>query len=306
MNRLVFAAASAAALIAGARPTVSLSIAPAHVEAISAAFTSQPAEESARINAFFERVFQRDLARSPIRESRLGITAHQSQWDDVSDRRQRLDAELTKSDLRELHRFDPSHLSAEAQLSYRLFERSCDEKLKAFQWRRNDYLITQMGGLHRTIATTLLNSHPIKERADADAYIARLTAVKPLMAQFVAELQRQERAGVLPPRFVYTLTIEESRNLIAGRPFDESGSDSPILADFSGKVEGRTGRRSIATASKPGRGKLCWRVSGRVTGNLSRTSKPRSARPPTPMVCGNCRAALPSTATRWKATQRCR
>jgi uncharacterized protein (DUF885 family) len=235
MKPYILASGCATALLVGATllgsaPTV------AAEPALSATPASTPADETSRLNAFFEQVFQRNLARSPIRESRLGIRTHQDQWDDVSDRRQIEDAALTRGALRRLHQFDRSKLTPDAQLSYRLFELSCEEKLKAFRWRRNDYLITQMGGLHRTVATTLLNSHSINERADADAYIARLVGVKALMGQLVTELKRQEEAGVLPPRFVYALTIEESRNLIAGRPFDNSAQDSPILADFASKL----------------------------------------------------------------------
>jgi len=36
---------------------------------------SAAGSESERLNAFFERVFERNLARSPIRQSRLGIKA---------------------------------------------------------------------------------------------------------------------------------------------------------------------------------------------------------------------------------------
>jgi uncharacterized protein (DUF885 family) len=192
--------------------------------------------ESERLNEFFEQVFQRNLARSPMAESRLGIKTHQDRWDDVSDKRRIEDAKLLREDLEALHRFKRESLTPDALLSYRLFERQAQQSLRAFEWRRNDYLVTQMGGLHRSVATILLNSHPIASRKDAEAYIARLAAVKPLMAQLVRELQRQERAGVQPPRFVYDLTIGECENLVRGKPFDASSARSPMLADFETKL----------------------------------------------------------------------
>ena len=63
-----------------------------------------------------------------------------------------------------------------------------------FKWRRHDYLVTQMGGIHRRIATTLLN-----ESSDRGALRTRrptsrvCTRVKPLLEQLVTELRRQER-----------------------------------------------------------------------------------------------------------------
>lgn len=198
-----------------------------------------PAEsESERLNAFFEQVFQRNLARSPMAQSRLGIRTQQDKWDDIGERRQLEDIALVRSDLQALHRFDRTKLDKEAQLSYRLFERDRTDRLRAFEWRRHDYLVTQMGGLHRSVATTLLNAHPIITRSDADAYIARLTRVQGLMKQLVEQLELQEKAGVKPPRFVYALTIGEASNLIKGQPFDETGADSPLFADFKTKLTG--------------------------------------------------------------------
>lgn len=196
---------------------------------------AEPVSESERVNAFFERVFERNLARSPIRQSRMGIKTAQDRWDDISEERQLEDAELARADLRELATFEFERLDAASKLSYRLFERNLREGLQGFQWRRHDYLVTQMGGIHRRIATTLLTSHPITERADAEAYIARLERVKPLLEQLVVELRRQEAVGVQPPRFVYDLTIGEAGNLVKGRPFDD-GADCPMLADFRAKI----------------------------------------------------------------------
>ena len=192
--------------------------------------------ETQRINAFFERVFERSLMRSPLRQTRLGLKTQQDRWDDISERRQIEDAELVRGDLEELQRFDFQKLDATAQLSYRLFERNSQEALQAFDWRHSNYLVTQMGGLHRRVATTLLNEHSIAERADADAYIARLRGVRPLMMELVSQLQAQRSKGVQPPRFVYELTLSEAENLLKGRPFEEVASDGPVLADFRAKL----------------------------------------------------------------------
>jgi uncharacterized protein (DUF885 family) len=192
--------------------------------------------EDARLNQFFERIFQRDLARSPIRQSRLGIKHDQDKWDDISERRQLEDHRLLQQDLRALRRFDQARLSMQAQLSCRMFEWLAGDSLKSFAWRRNEYLLTQMGGIHTQVLNTLVNSHPVESEADARAYIARLRGVEPLMRQLVIEVQRQEAAGVQPPRFVYELTLDPCENVLRGRPFDTGNDDSPLWADFKSKV----------------------------------------------------------------------
>ena len=205
------------------------------------------ATESERLNAFFERVFERNLARSPMQQSRLGIKTQQDRWDDIGEERQQEDLKLTRSDLQELGKFDFEKLDAVGKQSYRLFEHNLQDALRGFQWRRYGYLITQMGGIHRRIATTLLQSHPITERVDAEAYIARLQRVKPLLEQLIVELRLQEAAGVQPPRFVYDLAIGEAENLVKGRPFG-AGDDCPMLADFRAKVAATSWPASEQTA----------------------------------------------------------
>ncbi|QNA85321.1 DUF885 domain-containing protein [Sphingomonas sp. So64.6b] len=193
-------------------------------------------DEDARLDAFFERVFQRGLARSPIRQSSLGIRTNQDKWDDVSEARALENAALVREDLKALGGFDPARLSPQARLSYRMFKRFTEQSVRNFRWRDHDYAMTQMGGLHTGVPNTLTGSHPITTRGDADAYIARLDGVGPLMRQAIVEMARQEAKGIRPPRFVYAQVIEPCENMLKGAPFDTSGTDSPILADFRAKV----------------------------------------------------------------------
>lgn len=202
--------------------------------------------ETERLNKFFEACFQRSLDRSPMRQSRLGIRKDQDKWDDVSEAARLQDIEFLRRDLATLHRFDTTKLEPQAKLSWRLFEYLANDQLKSLEWRRNDYLVTQMGGLHTRVATILLNSHPIASGTDARAYIARLHGVKPLMEQLVVELRRQEAAGVKPPKFIFPLLFSASENLLQGRPFDPGPADSPLFADFKTKI----GKAALAQGEK--------------------------------------------------------
>lgn len=203
--------------------------------ALAAAPARARSSADAELHAFFEAVYQRDLARSPIRQSRRGIKTAQDRWDDISEARQLEDARLVREDLAVLRRFDPVALSPQARLSWRLFEHAAEAELRAGLWRRNDYLLSQMSGMHTRVPVTLMNSHPIETRKDAEDYLARLHGVGPLMDQLLVELRRQEAAGVKPPRFVYGHVMGAARNLLEGSPFGD-GPDSPLLADFRGKL----------------------------------------------------------------------
>jgi uncharacterized protein (DUF885 family) len=194
-------------------------------------------DEDARLNAFFDAIYQRGLDRSPIAQSRQGLKTNQDQWDDLSEAREIERHAERQQDLARLRTFDVARLSPQARLSYRMFERDAEESNRYWRWRNHGYAMTQMGGMHTRIPTTLLNSHPIRVGADAEAYVLRLERVAPLMVQIIAELERQEAAGVRPPRFVYPLVIGPCENLLRGAPF-EAGADSPLLADFKTKLNG--------------------------------------------------------------------
>ncbi|APW72025.1 MULTISPECIES: DUF885 domain-containing protein [Sphingopyxis] len=217
--------------------------------------------EDARLDAFFERIFQRSLDRSPTRQSALGIRRDQDKWDDISEARELEDYRLRERDHAELQGFDVAKLSPQARLSHRMFALQSERALRDFKWRHHDYVMTQMGGAHTRVPSTLTNSHPIATRADAEAYIKRLTGVEPLMAQAVARLRAQEARGIRPPRFVYGLVIEPCVNLLKGAPFEGEG-DSPILADFKTKL-------AAADLSDADRADLLARGTAALTGGFA-------------------------------------
>src|SRR3546814_597320 len=93
-----------------------------------------------------------------------------------------------------------------------------------------------MRGPQRDIPQTLINNHRIASVADADAYVARLHAVRPYLTAVVAGLERQAANGVVPPVFSAPLVIGNCEKLISGAPFQPGTADSPILADFRSKL----------------------------------------------------------------------
>ena len=193
--------------------------------------------EDARLDAFFESVFQRDLARNPAGQSSMGVMGGTAGWwPDVSRARADENVALVRRDLAELRRFDRAALSPDARLSYDLFAYDAEEAIERHRWRGNHYPVCQMRGPQRDIPQTLINNHPIASVTDAEAYVARLHAVRPYLAAVVAGLERQAANGVVPPPFSAPLVIGNCEKLIAGAPFQSGAPDSPILADFRSKL----------------------------------------------------------------------
>src|SRR5213596_3464113 len=195
------------------------------------------AAESKRANEFFDKCWDETVARHPVDESFYGIKTHYDQLEDLSDEKAAADLKALQDQFATLHReFKLESLDAPTQLSYKLFELEVERAAEEFRFRNDVYPISQMRGVHAQIPTFLINVHKVDNEKDAQAYIARLNAISKLFDQVIANLRTSEGKGVVAPKFVFPLVLEACHKVIGGAPFDDSGTDSPLLADFKKKV----------------------------------------------------------------------
>ncbi|MEY3017939.1 MAG: hypothetical protein RL336_1074, partial [Pseudomonadota bacterium] len=194
------------------------------------------ASESAKANAMFDEMYMEHVMRSPNWQSFLGIKDNQDKWSNIDDAEALASAELSQTQLAKVKAdINPAHLDEQTQLSYRLFVERWQDDIDDLQWRDHDYPITQMRGTHTSVATMLINQHPIASLDDAQDYIARLNGVPALFEQLKVILLKRADKGVLAPKFTWPQMINASQNIITGAPFDE-GKDSTLWADFNKKV----------------------------------------------------------------------
>ncbi|MBK7911862.1 MAG: DUF885 domain-containing protein [Bacteroidetes bacterium] len=131
-------------------------------------------------------------------------------------------------------------LDDQARLSYRLFEHDAQELFDAFPWRYHNYPVNQMDGVQSGIPAFLINMHRIDAVGDAEAYVQRLKGIGPLMDQVLDGLRVRDSLGIIPPRFVYPMVMNDCRNVISGYPFSGSGK-CPLYEDFSKKLSALKG-----------------------------------------------------------------
>ena len=215
------------------------------------------AAESKRVNEFFDRKFDENIARHPQLASQLGLKIGYDKWEDLSDASNAEDLSISLQNLAELKRnFDFDKLDPQTQLSWRLFEHDVQLNAAGFRFRFHNYPVNQMYGWHSATPTFLINIHRIDNVQDAEAYIARLNGVDEQADQVIKNLQTRAEKGIIAPKFVFPLVLDASRKVIQGRPFDASGNDSAVLADFTKKVtalkdvDQPTRDRLIADAAK--------------------------------------------------------
>lgn len=192
--------------------------------------------ESKKTNAFLDRVFDARIDRDPYNQTRLGIKKDYGKWTDINDAHAQQEITITKAALDTLHTIDINALDEQTKMSYRLFEIECNNAINNFKWRFHDYPVNQMGGMHSEIPAFLINMHTISNKAEAEAYISRLTGIGPLFDQLLENLKVREEKNVIPPKFVFPYVIADCKNIIAGAPFEKSKVQNPLFADFSTKI----------------------------------------------------------------------
>ena len=199
------------------------------------------AAESAKANAFFDRVYNADVDRDPVRQSLLGIKKDYDKWTDQSDAHAQAELEHVKANLDSLHKMiNPELLDDQAKISYRLFENEANQRIDNFKWRFHDYPVNQMGGLHVDLPTFLINVHLVANKKDAEDYISRLNGVAMIFDQVIENLKIREEKNIIPPKFVFPYVLNDCKNMLLGQPFDKSKEINPLLEDITKKVNALT------------------------------------------------------------------
>ncbi|KAK0332357.1 hypothetical protein LTR94_025209, partial [Friedmanniomyces endolithicus] len=234
MRRLLFCTAAVFAIVSAAPATGALAQNAAPLT--SSAAPSQTQNQDERLNAFFEQAFQARIAQSPQQMTALGLKTDYDKLDDVSPEAARRSIALQEAQLAQMKaEFDPARLSPQSRLSWRMFEYGVEQARLSNQWRDWGFQFAANGNPTTALPVFMINNHRISDAADAEAYIARLVAAERQMDQVAQDLRERASQGVVSPRFVFEPSIENTRNVISGAPFDE-GEDNPVWADFKRKV----------------------------------------------------------------------
>ena len=228
--RELLLATCAVAVVSGA-PAIAQSdaVATEQAEALS---------EDQELMAFFEELFQRNLANSPILQTQIGMKGESyGEWDDFSDAEAIRQYEQTVADLERLRsEFDLDLLSEQSQVSYRIFEFLQERAIADHDYRFHGYAFSTMNNPMTFPVTFLQNNHRVDDVSDAQAYISRIIAFEEAGNQLIDGVNLAADRGIVPTSFSFEPVIKDSKNLLKGAPFDDSEDESALLSDFRSKV----------------------------------------------------------------------
>lgn len=195
------------------------------------------ASDDARLTAYLDAAFARDLKLRPQLATRLGMKDGQDRLDDISDvaQLQRL-AARRDSVARMKADFDRSKLSTKGQANFDIWETELQRMELQYKYRRyQPPFYSFLYSVHAQLPDFLINTHSVSDAGDMRAYNARLRGIPAVLDTAIGQTLVADKAGVRAPRFQIERVIQGAKAIVTGAPFD-AGPDSPLWADAKAKL----------------------------------------------------------------------
>jgi uncharacterized protein (DUF885 family) len=221
----------AAAILAVSQPAiVAAQAAPARAAATENA-------EDARLTAFLDAEFAKDLKTRPQLATRLGLKEGEDKLDDISDAAELKRLQTRRASVARMKaQFDRAKLSPKGQTNYDIWETELQRMELQYKYRRyTPPFYSFLYSVHSQLPNFLINTHTVRDVADMRAYNARIRAIPAVLDTAIAETKQSDAIGIRAPKFEIERIIEGSKVITSGAPFD-GGKDSPLWADAKAKV----------------------------------------------------------------------
>ena len=213
--------------------------------AASAAAQIPAGSEDARLRAFLDRFFYDRLEDSPEGATSLGLDEGEraglrSRLSDRSAAGRARELARSKAGLAELRRFDRAKLSEAGRLDYDVLDYQLERGIRgaerfaygAGSGRYAPYVLSQLTGAYRDVPDFLDGQHRVTSAADADAYLARLTALPIALDQDTARQREDAARGVFAPDFLLDTTLKQMAALR-----DQPAAGTTLVTSFAAKLD---------------------------------------------------------------------
>lgn len=209
-----------------------------HAQNAAPAVADAMETETDRLNIWFDKKFEEQLAFSPIRQTLLGRRTAYDQIDDYSiEAADRQLAWMRVATAEMMRDFDYDKLTPDGKISWDMWLFRLEQAEAGVPFRQNAYVLHQFNGQQSFFPTFLINQHRVASESDMVAFIERLKGSARALDQLLARAQANAEAGTRPPRFAYEGVIEQSGKITTGAPFDD-GEPSALWEATESKLAG--------------------------------------------------------------------
>ena len=192
-------------------------------------------QASADLTAYLDAEYQEELAESPEEMTRQGIKSRYGELDDRSEAAADKRLEWRKQSVNDMKaKFTPETLNEDAKLSYEIWELELKRAEESAKWRRNRYVFSRSNAT-TGIPNFLINQHRVDEKADMEAYVARVGLIDDALDQLLVRAKAAQADGIHMPGFTYDQSLGEIKRVTTGAPFTK-GKDAALFADAKTKI----------------------------------------------------------------------
>ena len=171
-----------------------------------------------KINHFYERLFVELALSSPEATTQLGIPViydwYKDELDDISDAKQWENFNKTKDDYQTLLSYDFDKQSPENQLNTKILKYFINTILEGESFFYHGYPVNQMFGIQSGLPSMMVSAHKLNDESDIEAYISRLSKFDTKFSQLIGNLKKSESKGIMPPKFINQLVLDEMNGFI--------------------------------------------------------------------------------------------
>jgi uncharacterized protein (DUF885 family) len=176
---------------------------------------------SPELARLFDRLFQEQLRARPESATQLGLDKGanadlRAKLTDESPAGRAAAKAQTQDQLRRLLAIDPKTLSQGDRVDWETVvytRRSSAEVQKfdfgGFGYGPSPYVVSQLTGAYQSVPDFLDTKHPIETRADAEAFLSRLSAFGDQLDAETAQMRHDAGLGVIAPDFILDTALDQ-------------------------------------------------------------------------------------------------
>lgn len=208
------------------------------------ALAAEPSSEAAKMYRLFDGFVAAELDRSPETVTSLGLdkdgrAQQKSELDDRSLKAVGRDRMRMADQLAQLKTINRGALTGMDGLNYDVVLYALSTGVAAASHHNYGgaragmpYAVSNFNGAYQTIPDFLDSQHRIETKADADAYLARLSAFRDALDQETEVMRHDAGVGASPPDFILSRTLSMLAKLRAPAP-----SQSTLVSSIARRVK---------------------------------------------------------------------
>lgn len=191
------------------------------------------------IRNFYDKVFVELALDSPELTTSLGIPViydwYKDDLDDISDAKQWESFNKMKDDYETLKSYDFENQSPENQLNTKILSFYVKGIIDGEPFFYHGYPVNQMFGIQSGLPSMMESAHKLEDESDIEAYISRLSKFNTKFDQLIANLKISESKGIIPPKYIIKLVLDEMKGFVGAKTDSTSISDqnlSPVTSNI--------------------------------------------------------------------------